>query len=159
MKVKSIMDEDPSSDVSHLFPLKVETPNDRSVEVKKMEAEVKRLWKEVGDLIEEYVLISVELLTKCQDPEAYNKATIEKDSHEEFLMESVSEALVACIRMGQYAGYQNGQQKAKNSQGLADNKWIYSFVQEGSDKWMQVLSPKKRDCPAMCSISKRQKMD
>ncbi|CAJ1967514.1 unnamed protein product [Cylindrotheca closterium] len=87
----------------------------------------------------------VKHLTRGLDAKTNKEFVSGQAAHEEDIIEFVSEAIEASCRLGQHVGFQNGQQQFKENNGLAGNKWIYSFVENGSDDMIQITTAKNRD--------------
>lgn len=110
---------------------KIESKQERSTAIKKKTENVQRLWKEVGDLIEAFVLFQVRILTQTNNQES--SMIDAEEAHTSDIEDSVFEAVNDGFHLGFYSGFQAGQTRYKARHELNHNQWIYSFVKRSSD--------------------------
>lgn len=110
---------------------KIELEQDRSIAIKKKTEGVQQLWKEVGGLIEAFVLFQVRILTDTTNSEI--SMVDAETAHTSGIEDSVLDALNEGFHLGYYAGFQVGQTRYKARHELNHNKWIYSFVKKSCD--------------------------
>jgi hypothetical protein len=115
---------------------KIESLQDRSIEIQKKKDCVPRQWKEGGDLIEAFVVFKVLLLTQTKNQEiAMIKA---ETAHASGIRDSVFDAVNEGFHFGYDTGFQAGQTRYKDYHELKSNKWIYSFVDKSCDNAIYV---------------------
>lgn len=143
-------DKDVNSKSNRKYFFKVESQEERSFGAEKLLAGLKGLWKEVGGAIEAWVLFQVRSLLNTPNEET------EEDMYTD-LKDALLKAIHSGFKLGEFTGFQIGQEKYKDIHEMSFNKWTYSFVDDCCDQGIHLSIAEKEDLALFLRYKKRKK--